>query len=86
MIILNATCSNGAIALNDPLPKELEGKSVEIFIREISSKQRVDRRAFMRLPIAERRLILGQQAEVMVKHYQQDLTWHDWTSFKLLTD
>jgi hypothetical protein len=83
MIILNATCTNGAIALNDPLPKELKGKSVEIFIREVSRKQKVDRRAVMRFPITERRLILGQQAEVMVKHYQQDLTWHDWTSFSV---
>lgn len=42
-----------------------------------------DRRAFMRLPIEERRRILAQQAEAMVEHYQQDLTWQDWTSFGL---
>jgi hypothetical protein len=42
-----------------------------------------DRRAFMRLPIEERRRILAQQAEAMLEHYQQDLTWQDWTSFGL---
>ena len=42
-----------------------------------------DRRAFMRLPIEERRRILAQQAEAMIEHYQQDLTWQDWTSFGL---
>jgi hypothetical protein len=47
---------------------------------------KVDRRAFMRLPIAERRRILAQQAEAMVQHYQQDLTWQDWTSFGLEAD
>jgi hypothetical protein len=45
-----------------------------------------DRRAFMRLLTAERRRILAQQAEAMVEHYQQDLTWQDWTSFSLDAD
>ena len=45
-----------------------------------------DRRAFMRLPIEERRRILAQQAEAMVEHYQQDLTWQDWTNFGLEAD
>ncbi len=83
MIVLTATCKNGAIALNDPLLNQLEGKQVEIFIREVSSNPNVNRRAFMRLPMAERRLILAQQAEVMVDHYQQDLAWRDWTSFNV---
>jgi hypothetical protein len=86
MIVLTATCKNGAIALNDPLLNELEGKQVEIFIREVPSSTKVDRRAFLRLPIAERRQILAQQAEAMVEHYQQDLTWQEWTSFGLEAD
>ena len=45
-----------------------------------------DRCAFMRLSIEERRRILAQQAEAMVEHYQQDLTWQDWTSSSLEAD
>jgi len=86
MIVLTASCKNGAIALNDPILNQLEGKQVEIFIREVPSSTKVDRRAFMRLPIAERRLILAQQAEAMAEHYQQDLTWRDWTSFNIEAD
>ncbi len=86
MIVLTATCKNGAISLSDPLLNELEGKQVEIFIREVPSSTKVDRRAFLRLPIAERRQILAQQAEAMVEHYQQDLTWQEWTSFGLEAD
>jgi len=81
MIVLTATCQNGLISLHESLPMELEGKQVRIVVEEISTVTKVDRRAFMRLPIEERRLILAQQAEAMVNHYQQDLTWRDWTSF-----
>jgi len=35
MIVLTATCKNGAIALNDPILNQLEGKEVQIVIREI---------------------------------------------------
>ena len=31
-----------------------------------------DRRAFMQLPLAERRRILAKQAEAMVEHYEQE--------------
>jgi hypothetical protein len=86
MIVLTATCKNGVIALNHPSLSELEGKEVQIFIQEVPKFTKVDRRAFMRLPIAERRQILSQQAEAMVEHYQQDLTWQDWTSFGLEAD
>ncbi|MCL1494797.1 MAG: DUF2281 domain-containing protein [Pseudanabaena sp. Salubria-1] len=37
MIVLTATCKNGAIALNKSLPNELEGKEIEIIIREVST-------------------------------------------------
>jgi hypothetical protein len=36
MIVLTATCKNGAIALNHPSLSELEGKEVQIFIQEVS--------------------------------------------------
>ncbi|MFN9835943.1 MAG: DUF2281 domain-containing protein [Pseudanabaena sp.] len=37
MIVLTATCKNGAITLNKSLPNELEGKEIQIIIREIST-------------------------------------------------
>jgi len=37
MIVLTATCKNGAIALNKSLPNELEDKEIEIIVREIST-------------------------------------------------
>ena len=37
----------------------------------------IERRAFMKLPLEERRRILAQQAEKMVTHYETDLAWRD---------
>ena len=42
--------------------------------QSISLKQR---HAFMKLPLAERRRILAQQAEAMVAHYQQNQEWKE---------
>jgi uncharacterized protein YuzE len=36
-----------------------------------------DRRAFLQLPLEERRRILGEQAEAMALHYQQDTEWQE---------
>jgi uncharacterized protein YuzE len=36
-----------------------------------------DRRAFLQLPLEERRPILSEQAEVMALHYQQDSEWQE---------
>lgn len=35
------------------------------------------RRAFMKLPLEERRRILAEQAEGMLAHYQQDSEWQE---------
>ena len=35
------------------------------------------RRAFLKLPLEERRRILAQQSESMVDHYQQNLEWQE---------
>jgi hypothetical protein len=43
MIVLTATCKNGAIALNHPLPNELEGKLVRILVEEIDEQSESDR-------------------------------------------
>ncbi len=43
--------------------------------------QLVDRRAFMKLPLEERRQILAEQAKVMAQHYEQDPAWREWVNF-----
>ena len=35
------------------------------------------RRAFLQLPLGERRRILSEQAEAMALHYQQDTEWQE---------
>lgn len=42
-----------------------------------SSTSLASRRAFMRLPLEERRRILAQQAEEMLSHYQHDTEWKE---------
>ena len=37
----------------------------------------IQRRAFMKLPLEERRRILAQQAEKMVAHYEEDTEWRE---------
>ena len=39
----------------------------------------INRRAFMKLPIEERRHVLAVQSEQMVAHYEQDTEWREWT-------
>ncbi len=41
MIVLTAICENGHITLSEPLPKDLEGKRIQILIQELPpSKKR----------------------------------------------
>ena len=35
MVVLTATCRNGVIELTEPLPAELEGKQIQIQVKEI---------------------------------------------------
>ncbi|WP_041430902.1 DUF2281 domain-containing protein [Synechococcus sp. PCC 6312] len=35
MIVLTATCQNGTITLNTPLPEALEGKQIQIIVQEL---------------------------------------------------
>ena len=37
----------------------------------------IERRAFLRLPIAERSRLLAEQAEEMVSYYEQDTEWRE---------
>ncbi len=36
-----------------------------------------DRRAFLKLPLEERRRLLAEQAQAMALHYQQDTEWQE---------
>ncbi|OKH23387.1 hypothetical protein [Chroogloeocystis siderophila] len=44
---------------------------------DISTSSLAQRRAFMRLSLKERCLILQRQAEEMYKHYQEDTEWQE---------
>ena len=37
----------------------------------------IERRAFMKLPLEERRRLLAEQAEKLAEHYAQDTEWRD---------
>ena len=41
----------------------------------------IDRQTFMTLPKAERQIILAEQADAMLEHYEQDTEWRDWLNF-----
>lgn len=45
MVVLNATCRNGIIELEAPLPIEFEGKQVQIMLEEIKTEPRKRRQA-----------------------------------------
>ena len=51
-----------------PCPIEPKSKSTETY-------NLASRRAFLRLPIPERRKILAAQAEKMITHYEADPEW-----------
>jgi hypothetical protein len=36
-----------------------------------------DRRAFLKLPLAERRRLMAKQAEQMIAHYEKDSEWRE---------
>jgi hypothetical protein len=70
------------------LPNFPIGQTVEVIV--ISSEpsppslQPIDRRAFLKLPIEERRRILEQQSDVALSHYQQDLEWQEWINLDVV--
>ena len=37
----------------------------------------VKRRAFMKLPLSERRRLMAEQAEQLAAHYEQDSSWRE---------
>lgn len=89
MLILTATCENDEIHLHQPLPTELEGKSIRLTVQELNevntshSPSLAQRQAFLNLPITERRRMLANQAESMADYYQQDSEWREWVNIDL---
>ena len=45
-----------------------------------------DRRAFLRKPLAQRQLILAQQAKQMVEHYQTSTEWQELMAGDIIDD
>jgi hypothetical protein len=45
-----------------------------------------DRRAFLRKPLSQRQLILAQQAEQMVEHYQTSTEWRELMAGDIIVD
>jgi hypothetical protein len=45
-----------------------------------------DRRAFLRKPLAQRRLILAQQAQQMVEQYQTSTEWRELMAGDIIDD
>jgi hypothetical protein len=45
-----------------------------------------DRRVFLRKPLAQRQLILAQQAQQMVEHYQTSTEWRELMAGDIIDD
>jgi hypothetical protein len=73
-----------------PAERELVKQKLSILPREWSeSKTELtleDRRAFLRKPLAQRQLILAQQAEQMVEHYQTSTEWRELMAGDIIDD
>jgi hypothetical protein len=68
------------------LPSLPIGQTVEVIIITETPNQDpqiIDRSAFLKLPIADRRRILEQQAEAALPHYQQDTEWQEWVNLDM---
>jgi hypothetical protein len=64
------------------VPELSIGQTVElIVITDDRSPNQIDRRAFLGLPLAERRRILERQAELALPEYQQNTQWQEWLEF-----
>ncbi|MFB2938704.1 hypothetical protein ACE1B6_25920 [Aerosakkonemataceae cyanobacterium BLCC-F154] len=45
-----------------------------------------DPRAFIKLPVEERRRLLAKQSEAMLSHYQEDKEWQELQTWDLMDD
>ncbi len=58
--------------------RELPDRKIELTLE--------DRRAFLRKPLAQRQLILAQQAQQMVEHYQSSTEWRELMAGDIIDD
>jgi hypothetical protein len=70
------------------LPNSPVGQTIEVILIIPDSSpvtiQSIDRKSFLKLPIAERQRILALQAEAALPHYQQNQEeWQEWLNFDL---
>ncbi len=69
------------------LPNLPIGQTVEVILivpdAQTPNSRGIDRRSFLKLPMAERRSILEQQSEAALPHYQQDQEWREWAEIDL---
>jgi hypothetical protein len=65
----------------NPDAQTLVGVGAASVLAEASSL--VNRSTFLKLPIADRRRILEQQAEAALPHYQQDTEWQEWVNLDM---
>ena len=88
-VLLNEATQKDLQALAEQQGKttdEVVQEAIQFYILSVQknvplASQTLDRRAFMKLPIEERRRILAEQAEAMTDHYEQDSEWREWANF-----
>jgi uncharacterized protein YuzE len=69
--------SNASGKVTNPFAVELSQKELKFSSKDQSQLTLSERRGFFKLPIAERRRILAQQAEELTEHYQQNTEWQE---------
>lgn len=63
---------------------ELSQKELKFSSQDQSQLTLSERRDFLKLPIAERRRILAQQAAESTDHYQQNTEWQEWSAGEII--
>lgn len=63
---------------------ELSQKELKFIPKDQSQLTLSERRDFLKLPIAERRRILAQQAAELTDHYQQNTEWQEWSAGEII--
>ena len=80
-----------SVRIGDSLPLGTASASAERLRQRDWSESKTDltladRRAFLRKPLAQRQLILAQQAKQMVEHYQTSTEWQELMAGDIIDD
>ena len=65
-----------AFTATSALPQTEQDEIAHDIFRRLESRKK-SRRSLLKMPLAQRRQILAQQAEKMVEHYQQNPEWKE---------